>query len=1017
MKLADFSVHRPVFTTMVTLIVILLGMSAFNRLQVDLLPEIELPTLSIRTGYEGASPEVMERQVTQIIEEIIGTVPGVEEITSSSSEGRSNVRVRFTWGTDIDKAALDLQATLEDEINELPDDIVRPRVNKWDINSFPVVLIGVSGNLDPVDLTRLVNEEIRYRFARVPGVAQVDLWGGYDRELRVELDKDRISALGLPLNQVVAALRDANLDRPTGMIEEGRMEVTLRAPGQFETIEQIENTVVALREGAAITIGDIATVRDTYERITRIIRVNGERGIRVAIRKEADANTVEVSRRILEVIDEVNADFPQAEVVAVLNQGNFIENSIANVARSVLYGGGLAILILFLFLGNFRSTLVIALAIPISVVATFALVYFSGFTLNLMTLGGLALGVGMMVDSSIVVLENIFRLRDEEGLAPGRASIQGAQEVGPAIIASTITTLVIFLPLIFVEGVSGILFKELAYVIVFALASSLLVSLSLVPMLASKFLSGEKREVGGATVEWMEGVNRFLRGLTNRYQRLLARLLTHRLKFIVGMFLLLGGSFGFFPYIGNEFLPSSDEGEVRVTGEMEEGTRLGIVERQTRILEALTFPEVPEMVSSVVSVSGNRGSIQMSLVPAAQRSRSNVEVANALRRKLEGQVAGMEIRVRAPEGQFLLDRLLGGEEGLTVEIRGFELSLLEALARQAGDIIESVPGVTDFNDNLDIGLPQQEVNIDRNKLADLGLTVRDVTEGIQTAIAGTDAGEFRKDGESFRMLVRLKDAERLEIDDVLNLTLSTPEGDRVVLRNVVETRMTRAPDSISRKGQQRIERLGFNVANRPKGTVAAEVQEGLDQIPRPEGYTLSVAGSFEEQQKANNDLALSLILALVLVYMVLACQYETLRDPLIVMFSAPMAAIGVLLTLFFTGTTFNLQSSMGCIMLGGIVVNNAILLVDLAGKLHRQGIPKFEAVQEAGRQRLRPILMTTLTTALGLIPLALGVGEGADAQAPLARVVIGGLLGATLITLFLIPIIFTFFHRDPDPAA
>jgi HAE1 family hydrophobic/amphiphilic exporter-1 len=433
MNLPRFSVKRPVFTTMVTPIVIVLGSVSLTRLKIDLLPNIELPTLTIRTEYEGASPEVMEHLVTQIIEEIVGTIPGVEEMTSQSSEGSSNVRVSFVWGTDIDTAAIDVQAQLEDEISELPEDIVRPRVSKFDVASFPVVILGVSSDLDPVEFTQLIEHQIRYRFARVPGVAQADLFGGFNREVRVELDPGRVKALGLSLDRVLQAIRDANLDLPAGKIEQGLYEVTLRAPAEFIDLDQIRNTVIYQQGGAVVTLGQVAEVRDTYEKLRRLVRVNRERGLRIGIRKEADANTVEVSRRILAEIDAVNRAFPQVQVVPVINQGNFIERSIANVAQSVLYGGGLAILVLLFFLRNIRSTLVISLAIPISIIATFALIYFGGFTLNLMTLGGLALGVGMMVDSSILVLENIFRRREETGEEQSQAGVEGSRDVVSAI--------------------------------------------------------------------------------------------------------------------------------------------------------------------------------------------------------------------------------------------------------------------------------------------------------------------------------------------------------------------------------------------------------------------------------------------------------------------------------------------------------------------------------------------------------------------------------------------------------
>jgi len=1025
MNLPSFSVKRPIFTTMVTLILVILGAVSLSRLQIDMLPNIELPTLSIRTDYEGASPEVMERLVTQVIEEIVATVPGVEEITSSSSEGRSAVRVSFMWGTEIDTAAIDVQGKLEDEINELPDDIVRPRIRKFDIASFPVVILGISSDLDPIELTELIEVQIRYRFARIPGVAQVDVWGGFNREVRIELDPDRIKAVGLPLDRVLTAIRDANLDLPAGKIEQGRYEVTLRAPAEFTNLDQIRETVIAQRDGAAITLGQIAAIKDTYEKLTRIVRVNGGRGLRAGIRKQANANTVEVSKRILAEIEAINRAFPQIKIVPVINQGNFIARSIANVARSVLYGGGLAIVVLLFFLRNIRSTLVISLSIPISIVTTFALIFFGGFTLNLMTLGGLALGVGMMVDSSIVVLENIFRRRSETGEAPERAAVEGAREVGTAIIASTITTLVIFLPLIFVRGVSGILFKELAYVIIFALICSLIVALTLVPMLASRLLTSNLqrfKEPASQTNRWAAAANSVFAGLENTYLDVLRWALGHRLVTVLAAAAVLGASLLLLPHIGSEFLPPSDEGEVRVSGKMEIGTRLELVDRQTRLMERIIQPAVPEAVASVVSVgasgwradAGAEGEIRISLLPAAQRERSNVAIAQDLRRRLDGRVPGMEIRTRAPQGQFILERLLGGDEGLTIEIRGYDLATLDALAARAAKLIVDVPGITDVQTSLEAGIPQQEIRLNRNKVADLGLSVRDVTQMLQTAVAGSKAGEYRTGGNSYRILVQLKDAEERSLDEILDLTLTTDSGEKVALRNLVTTEASRGPILIDRKDQQRRVTVSANVAGRDLGSVALDVQALLDQIPRPVGYDLMVAGNFEEQQKASRELVISLVLALILVYMVLACQYESLRDPLVVMFSVPLAAVGVLVTLFITKTTLNVQTYIGCIMLGGIVVNNAILLVDQAGRLVQGGTRTRDALTEAGRRRLRPILMTTLTTILGLLPLALGIGEGSDAQAPLARAVVGGLTGSTLITLVLIPVVYSLFHPDPQ---
>ncbi len=1029
MNLSRASVARPVFTTMMTLMVVVLGLVSLDRLRIDLLPDVELPTVSVRTTLEGASPEVVERLVTQIIEEVVATVPGVEEISSESSQGSSRVTVRFAWGTDLDAAAIELQAQIESEIEELPEEVERPRISKFDVASFPVVILGISSKLDPVQLTELVEDQVRYRFARVPGVAQVDVWGGFNREVRIEVDPARLNALGVPLDRILDAVRDANLDRPAGTLEEGRHEVTLRAPAEFVDLDEIRQTVLMEREGAVVTLGQVAEVRDTYERLTRLVRVNGERGIRVAVRKQADANTVAVSHNILEAIDAVNAAYPEIHIVPVSNQGNFIERSISNVAQSVLYGGALAVLVLLFFLRNVRSTLVISLAIPISVIGTFALIYFGGFTLNLMTLGGLALGVGMMVDSSVVVLENVFRRRLEERESARDAAVNGASEVATAIIASTITTLVVFLPLAFVQGVSGVLFGELAYVIVFSLVCSLFVSLSLVPMLASRLLDAQ---IEGAETESRLGrlANSAFDALDRRYRGVLGGAVDHPYATVLVAAVMLGASLFLVPRIGSEFLPPSDEGEVRVSGEMEVGTRLDLVDRQTRRMEELVLPCVPELVSSVVTVgasgrnasSASTGEITLTLNGAKHRARSNVEIAEELREKLDGQLAGMIVRTRAPQGQFLLERVLGQQEGLAVEVHGYDLEALGMLAERAAAVVRGIDGVTDVELSRAAGAPQQEVRVDRKKIADVGLSVRAVSDAIQTAFAGSVGGEYRAGGNSYRILVQLADAEKRSIDELLDLTLSTPSGEAVALRNLVTTASSKSPLVIERKNQQRLVTVQAGTAGRDLGSIAIDAQEKLDAIPRPAGHGIEVAGSIEEQEKAFRELIISFLLAIVLVYMVLACQYESLRDPLVVMLSVPIAAVGVLTTLVLTETTFNIQTYIGCIMLGGIVVNNAILLVDQAGRLVSEGMDVRAAVIEAGRRRLRPILMTTLTTVLALMPLALGIGEGADAQAPLARTVVGGLTGSTLITLVLIPAVYVLFHRGrvrpaPNPVA
>ena len=1021
MSLARFCVDRPVLTTMVTLIILVVGVVSLVRLQTDMLPPVELPTLTVRTGYPGASPEVVERLVTEVVEEIVATVPGVAELSSSSSEGSSSVRVRFTWGTDIDTAATDVRAKLEDELSELPEEIERPQIRKFDVASFPIVIMGLSSPLDPVALTTLMEEQVKPRLSRIPGVAQVDPWGEYEREIRVEIDADRLRAQQIPIDAVHAAIQNATLELPTGSVETGDREIALRAPSQLTSLDEIRGTVVAQRGGALIRIRDVAEVVDSNVRLERLARVNGQLGLRLAMRKESDANTVEVSRAILEEIEAIDREMPHVNAIAVSNQGDFIQRSIDNVSSSIAYGGVLGVLILFFFLRNFRSTMIIALAIPVSFVATFALIYLAGFTLNLMTLGGLALGVGMMVDNSIVVLDNIFRRRQEHDEPLYTSAVEGTGEVSAAIVASTITTLVIFVPLLFVEGVSGQLFRQLAYVVAFSLFCSLLVSLCVVPMLASRLLKAEgpARSPGRASA----AIERALGRLTSRYAAALGRALDRPWSVLGLCLACLVASLALVPTLGSELFPPSDEGEVRVSGEMAAGTRLGVVDAQTRLLESKVLPLVPEATAYVTSVSASgrgggpgSGDIGLSLSPASQRSRSNEEVAEAIREEVEGAIPGMKVRVRAPQGQMLLQRLLGSDEGqgLDVEIYGPELDVLDELASRVVEATSTIDGVTDVERSVEEPSPLIDLRTDRDAAADLGLDAGDVARAIQIAIAGSRAGEYRVGASSYRILVQLADAPNRTLDDILDLTVATPSGEMVPLSSVTRRRETTGPQVIQRQNQRRLVTVQPYVTDRPVGTVAEELVAVLADVPRPEGYEIRVAGTYEEQQEASRDLLLALLLAVALVFMVLAAQYESLRDPWVVMLSVPMAATGVLIALAVTGTTLNVQSYIGCIVLGGIVVNNAVLLVDQASQLRSEGLALPQALLEAGRRRLRPILMTSATTALALVPLALGLGEGAEAQAPLARAVLGGLVASTLFTLLLVPAAYLLMHRREE---
>lgn len=1020
MSLSEFSIKRPIFTVMIMLVVIAVGLVSVSRLPIDLMPEITFPTLNISTTYENTGPEEIEQLITRPIEEAMSAVPGVEEVFSISSEGSSTVRVMFSWGTNLDAAADDVRERLDRVIPRLPEDVNRPTLRKFDPAQFPILMLGVVSNLDPIQTRRIIDEQISYRIERVPGVASVDIWGGLQREIQVNLYPDKIKALGLPLDLIINKIRQENIDLPAGLIERGNYEILVRIPGVYTNLDEIKETVIAMREGVPIKLKEIASVEDTHQKITRIVRINGKPGTRIAINKQSGKNTVKVAEGVLKEVEKIQQDLPQIQLIPVSDSSQYIKRAINNVSNAALYGGILAVFVLLLFLTSIQSTLVIATAIPISIIATFALIYFGGFTLNIMTLGGLALGIGMLVDNAIVVLENIYRLQ-ESGIPPRKAAVLGSQEVQAAIIASTLTTLAVFLPMVFIRGMSGIMFKQLAYVVSFALLCSLFVALTLVPMLSSRVLRpapSTNPHAKGYTAKAIAFIRGLFRSLENSYKRLLRYALDHRLTVLAITAGLLIGSILLARVVGSEFMPSTDEGEARVTVEMEVGTRLGIMDEKFQMIAGIIRNEVPELESIEEGIGGggwrgtsNTGNITLKLKPKSARSRSSEDIANDLRRKL-ANIPGVIIRTRASGGQMMFGmRGGGGQERVQVEIRGYDLEVGEALAQQVKKIVENVKGITDVRLSREVGKPEELFLIDRHAAADMKLSVSRIGQTIQTILTGTQASMYREGGYEFRILVKVKDAERLDVNDLLDMTLTNADGEQVSLRNVVDVRPRRGPMRIERRDRERVLTISAEIANRDLSSIIRDIQEGLRSIPTPRGFSIAFTGDYEERQKAFQELLVSIILAIALVYMIMAMLYESVRDPFIVMFSVPVAAIGVILMLFLTGTTFNVQSYIGCIMLGGIVVNNAILLVDYTNLLRRRDkMGVREAIEEAGRRRLRPILMTALTTIMAMIPLSLGIGEGGEAQAPLARAVVGGLTSSTLITLVIVPVVYSLFE-------
>lgn len=1009
MSLPSASVRRPVTTFMAVLVVLVLGAVSLTRLALDLLPKLNLPIAAVVTTYRGAGPQEIETLITRPQEEVLGLVGGVDSILSYSQRDQAIVLVSFTWGTDMNFATLEMREKLDLIRRYLPEGAEAPMVVKADPSMMPIMQYGIAGDGDPGALKRLVEDVFKQRLERLSGVASVGVQGGLEREIVVAVDPLRLEFYGLTLEQVVQALRARNLTLPGGPVRSAGRELMIRTTGEFARLEELRDLPLPAGRGGMIRLRDVAEVRDGYKDVTAYTRLNRKASLSLAIYKETDANTVQVARRVKAEVERIQKELSvPLTVQPVFDQSDFIERSVRGVAQNALLGAVLAVLVLWLFLRDWRPTLIIATAIPISIVATFTLIYFGDLTLNLMSLGGLALGVGMLVDNAIVVLENIYRYR-QEGHDLLESAVQGGNEVGMAISASTFTTMAVFLPIVFVEGLASQLFRELALTVSFSLLASLVTALTLVPVLSIKLL-------GEGQLPAEERV--FFARVKTAYRRLLEMALRRR-RFTLG---IAGGLFlaslALAPFIGGEFIPAMDAGSLSISVRMPRGTALEVTNRVvTRIEEVLAArPEVETVLSQVGGGgefamlggggTGDTAQILVRLWGKDRRRLSSGEVAEELRQALR-EIPGAEIEVAATSA-FGGQSSWGGAP-IQVEIRGDDLAVLKELGDEVARRAREVRGLREVSSSLERGRPELVVRLLPEKAALYGFSAAQAASAIRTAVQGEVATRYRAGGEEVDVRVRLAEEYRRTPAELGRLLLTSPLGAKVPLSEVAELRVEEGPHTIERKGQARIVTVTADLVGRDLGSAVRELRQKLADLPLPPGYHLEYGGQNEEMVNAFRDLTLALLLAVLLVYMIMAAQFESLVHPLTIMFSVPLAGVGVLWALFLTGTHLSVPAFIGIIMLAGIVVNNAIVLVDYINTLRHRGMERDQAILTAGPVRLRPVLMTTLTTVLGLIPLALGRGEGAEMDAPLGITVIGGLSASTLLTLVVVPVVYSIF--------
>ncbi|TDX37686.1 HAE1 family hydrophobic/amphiphilic exporter-1 [Halanaerobium congolense] len=1000
MKLSDFSIKRSVTTAMIILMVLLIGSVALSRLSLDLFPDITFPGAAIVTTYEGVGSEEIENLITKEIESSVATVEGVKSITSTSSRGSSTVVVEFNWGRDMDFAVQDLREQV-DLVNSmtLPEDADSPMIFKFDPAMIPIMVYGVSAQgLEIDELKEEVEDELIPRLERISGVAQVNMRGGLTREIIVALKRDKLSHYNLDFNTITNIVRAENINVSAGDVLRGDKEFLVRTVGKFSNLDEIRNINIPVGNGQ-IKLSDVAEVRDGFADLKTLSRTNGKRSLSLAIQKQTDANTVEVAGAVRAEIDQIQNDYPNYSFSIAMDQSEFIEKSIASVSQNAILGGLLAVIILFLFLRNIRSTIIIATAMPISIIGTFILMYFADVNLNVISLGGLALGVGMLVDNAVVVLENIYRYRSM-GEGKIEAAREGASEVGMAIAASTVTTVVVFLPIVFVEGMAGQLFKDLALTVAFSLIASLIVALTLIPMLASKILKVTQKELDRTEKE----------GRIKRiYRKALSRVLKHRWVVIILLVIMLIGSLALIPQIGFEFMPSTDRGSFSVSYELPVGTALSRSNEVSTEIESvlMNIEEVKTIISTVgsgsqrmsTSTSSHLGIINVDLVDLAERDRSTAEVMEEIRQSIN--LPDVDLSVEEQQG------FSGGGAPVNVKLFGDDLDVLEQETAKATAAIEDIEGLREIDNSLSEGQPEYQIKVNRSIASRFGLNVSQIANTVRTAINGNTSTRYEVAGDEYDIRVRLQEDQIEQMSQVPELNIQIASGEMIPLSRVASLEITEGPVEILRKDQERHSEITADIHGVDLGTVMDQIQSRLSELELPDGYRFSYEGEFADMQESFSSLGMAFGLAVILIYMVMASQFESLVHPFTIMFTIPLAVIGVIFGMYITNSIVSVASILGLITLAGIVVNNAIVMVDYINQLRRRGTERIEAIITAGTVRLRPIMMTALTTILGLLPIAMGIGEGSESTQPMGIVIVSGLTFATFLTLFVIPIFYS----------
>ncbi len=1018
MKLSEFGVRWPVTTSMIFIAIVILGAFSYTRVGIDLMPEMDIPVVSVITAYSGAGPQEIETRITELIEERVSTVQNVDKVTSASMEGISLISVKFDWGTDLAEATNDIREQIDLIRKRLPDNAEDPVIMKFDMSMIPVVVLGVTANESWEKLDRIVDKKIVDNLKRLPGVATALAEGGLKRMIRVQLNRERLKATGITGQQIVQALHLHNLSNPGGHIKSGSMDFLIRTPGEFSSVEEIGNVVIAKHAGI-VRLKDIATVEDSFGEKTEDFLMNGKPAIGVIVQKQSGGNTVAVSRAVKEALPAIQAQLPaDVKIHEFFDSANFIRSTVDNL-KSALFMGGIGVFFVILFfIRDLRASLIISVSVPTSLIITFLLMYLNDYTINQISMSSLAIAVGMVVDNSIVILDNVKRYA-ERGVTPRESAIWGAAEMGSAVVASTLTTVAIFLPIIFTTGITKIIFGQLATIVTMALIASLFSALLLTPMLCSKFLrTGDLREYKPFAVS-----GRLLERLEEAYGSFLKKALRNRWKVLAGLVALFIFSLALIPLVGVEYMPQQDQGFLFMEVELPTGTRFEETRNVCMQIYDILKEHVPEMKSCVITFgvgesaeqvmfnpkkASNTGKVEMVLTSKNTRAASAKDIISRVRPYTD-KIPGAIIRFTTsdPIGEMIM----GASSDFSIDIFGHDLDQGVTFARSIVKALGQIENLKDIEISQKLAKPELQVKVDREKVSSLGLNVTDVARAIELYFSGDKTVKYREGGEEYDVEVRLRAEDRLNLKDLDQVSMLTPTNEPVRLSNLANIIQTIGPTRIERSEQQRYIKISGQVFNTDPGTVIARAAEIMKTVPVPPGFSWEFSGNEKERVESFLLMLQAAVLGMILVYMVMASQFESLLAPFIIFLSIPFGFMGAIQLLVITGNRISVVSLLGFIILIGIVVNNGIVLISYINMLIRRGVHLSQALIDAGKNRLRPVLSTTCTTALGMVPMAMSTGDGSEVWVPIGLSVIGGLFVSTIMTLILMPVIYHLMRR------